>query len=233
MRKHDFRETGMLVDSQRRSVLKWTGLAMASAAVFGVDLVGLNLQKAFAEVGPVNLGSGDIGILNYAYALEQLEAAFYSEAVEKPYHGMTAYEHNVLVQIKGHEIEHRDFLKKALGEKRIPDLKPNFTAIDFNDRMGVLKTASTFEDLGVSAYNGAGAMLKDAKYLEAAGTIVSVEARHAAILRDILDPLGASFAGDDVVDANGLDVSRAPSQVLPLAAPFIATPISGTQLTQL
>jgi hypothetical protein len=219
------------IDTQRRSLLKWGSLAMASAAMFGVDVAGLGLQKAFADTAAVDLGSGDIGILNYAYALEQLEAAFYTEAVAKPFHGMTAYERDVLMQIKGHEVEHRDFLKKALGEKGIPDLKPNFTGVDFNDRMSVLKTASTFEDLGVSAYNGAGAMLKDAKYLAAAGTIVSVEARHAAILRDILMPLGASFAGDDVVDASGLDVSRIPSQVLPLAAPFIATPITATQLS--
>jgi hypothetical protein len=94
----------------------------------------------------------------------------------------------------------------------------------------VLTTARTFEDLGVSAYNGAGQLLSNPQFLAAAGTIVSVEARHAAIIRDILNPLSPAFAGNDVVDAAGLDVARVPSQVLPLAAPFIATPVSARQL---
>ena len=109
-------------------------------------------------------------------------------------------------------------------------MTPNFSAVDFNDRLSVLKTASTFEDLGVSAYNGGGAAISNPKYLAAAGTIVSVEARHAAVLRDMLYGLGTAFAGDDVVDYEGRDVARVPSQVLPMAAPFIATPISASQL---
>jgi hypothetical protein len=39
---------------------------------------GLRLEEAFAQA-PVDLGAGDTGVLNYAYALEQLEAAFYTE----------------------------------------------------------------------------------------------------------------------------------------------------------
>lgn len=214
----------------RRSMLKWAAAAMASAAAFGVDVRGLGLPAAFAQSGAVDLGGGDFGVLNYAYALEQLEAAFYTQALATPYQGMDRYEHSVLADIRGHEVAHREFFKKALGAKRIPDLAVNFKAVDFNDRKSVLKTASTFEDLGVSAYNGGGAAIQNVKYLAAAGSIVSVEARHAAILRDMLNTLSSSFAGDDVVDGSGLDVARAPSQVLPLAAPFIATPVSATQL---
>lgn len=211
-------------------MLKWAAAAMASAAAFGVDVRGLGLPAAFAQSGAVDLGGGDFGVLNYAYALEQLEAAFYTQALATPYQGMDRYEHSVLADIRGHEVAHREFFKKALGAKRIPDLAVNFKAVDFNDRKSVLKTASTFEDLGVSAYNGGGAAIQNVKYLAAAGSIVSVEARHAAILRDMLNTLSSSFAGDDVVDGSGLDVARAPSQVLPLAAPFIATPVSATQL---
>jgi hypothetical protein len=214
----------------RRTVLKWAGLTLASAVAFGVDLRSLGVGRAFAAVESVELGSGDFGVLNYAYALEQLEAAFYTAAVASPFKGITAYEHAVLTQIKGHEIEHRDFFKKALGEHAIADLTPNFSAVDFSNRESVLKTASTFEDLGVSAYNGGGAAITTPKYLEAAGSIVSVEARHAAILRDILAPLTATFAGDDVVDAKGLDVASPPSKVLASAAPYITTHVTAAQL---
>ena len=214
----------------RRKILSWAALAMASAAAFGVDVPGLGLSRAFAQAGAVDLGSGDVGVLNYAYALEQLEAAFYTTALASPYQGMTAYERSVLGDIKGHEIAHREFFKKALGRNRIPDLEVNFSAVDFGSRASVLKTASIFEDLGVSAYNGGGAAIQNPKYLAAAGSIVSVEARHAAILRDLLSPLSESFAGSDVVDASGLDVANPPSKVLAAAGPFIKTPVTATKL---
>jgi len=213
----------------RRSILKWAAAAAASAAAFGVDVPGLRLTRAFAQAG-VDLGGGDIGVLNYAYALEQLEAAFYTQVIATPYRGMDGYERSMLRDIRDHEIAHREFFRKALGGNRIPNLTPNFSAVSFADRTSVLTTAKTFEDLGVSAYNGGGAAIKNPKYLAAAGSIVSVEARHAAIIRDMINPLSPDFAGDDVVDWSGLDVSRLPSQVLPKAAPFIATPVTATQL---
>lgn len=214
----------------RRKILHWASIAMAGAVAFGVDVPGLRLSQAFAQAGAVDLGSGDVGVLNYAYALEQLEAAFYTNVLASPFQGMTRYEQSVLSDIKGHEIAHREFFKKALGRSRIPDLEPNFKAVDFNNRASVLKTASTFEDLGVSAYNGGGAAISNPKYLAAAGSIVSVEARHAAILRDLLSPLSEAFAGSDVVDSNGLDVANPPSKVLAAAGPFIKTSVSANHL---
>lgn len=214
----------------RRSFLKWSSAAAVSAFAFGVDVPGLKLNEAFAQTRAVDLGAGDLGVLNYAYALEQLEAAFYTQVIATPYAGMSKYEETLLRDIRDHEIAHRVFFAKALGANRIPDLTPNFTSVNFADRRSVLTTAMTFEDLGVSAYNGGGAAIKDPKYLAAAGSIVSVEARHAATIRDLLSPLSGSFAGDDTVDSSGLDVARPPSQVLRAAAPFIATPITASQL---
>lgn len=216
--------------SSRRSILKWAAVTAASAAAFGVDIPGLKLTEAFAQAGAVDLGGGDIGVLNYAYALEQLEAAFYTQVLANPYQDMSGYEHSVLSDIRSHEVAHRAFLAKALGRNRIPNLTPNFSAVNFASRESVLTTASTFEDLGVSAYNGGGQAIRNPAYLAAAGSIVSVEARHAAVLRDIISPLSANFAGYDVVNFNGLDVARPPSQVLMAAAPFIATPVTATQL---
>ncbi len=169
----------------------------------------------------------DVGILNYAYALEQLEAAFYTQVVA----GFTtsgisvAAERDVLTQIRNHEVIHREFLKAALGTSAIPALKVDFGNA-LASRESVLGTARTFEDLGVAAYNGAGKYMKDAGYLLLAGKIVSVEARHAAAIRDILDGTGRAFAGDDVVDANGLDRAFEPNAVLANAGPFITTAVS-------
>lgn len=215
----------------RRLVVSWSSMLAASAIAFGVDVPGLRLSEAFAQAGVVDLGAGDIGVLNYAYALEQLEAAYYTQVLATPYKDMDKAELAILRDIQGHEVAHRNFFRKALGAKRIPDLKPNFKSVDFTSRNSVLMTASTFEDLGVSAYNGGGAAIKNPDYLAAAGSIVSVEARHAAVLRDLLKPLSASFGGDDIVDSSGLDVARKPSEVLAIAAPFIATAITAKQLS--
>lgn len=226
---HD-EQTGDASLSSRRSILKWAGMAAVSAVAFGVNIPELRLSQAFAQAAAVDLGGGDVGVLNYAYALEQLEAAFYTQVIASPYDGMSAYERSTLRDIRDHEIAHRQFLAKALGPNRIPNLTPNFSAVNFASRQSVLTTASTFEDLGVSAYNGGGQAIKNPAYLAAAGSIVSVEARHAAILRDLINPLSAYFASVDVVNLSGLDVARAPSQVLGMAAPFIATPVTAMQL---
>jgi len=215
----------------RRNFLVFTGI---SAAAVTLGIQGCKEDSVTTPIGTgVDLGSGDVGILNYAYALEQLEAAFYIKVMSSPYSGMTAAESSILSDIRDHEIAHRDFFKAAISAVAtpIPSLEVNFSSINFADRASVLNTAKAFEDLGVSAYNGAGYFITSAVYLELAGKIVSVEARHAAAIRDLLNPRSADFAGDDVVNATtGLDVQRKPSQVLPIAATYLTTTVTANNL---
>ena len=217
----------------RLSFLKYTG---ATAAATGLMMVGCRniIDEVIMPPGmakAVKLGSGDIGVLNYAYALEQLEAAFYTQIMETPYSGMTAEETQIMTDLKHHEVIHRNFLKTALGSKAIKGLTVNFSSIDFSSRDSVLNTAKAFEDLGVSAYNGAGKLIVDANYLLLAGKIVSVEARHAAAIRDLLNPKSADFAGDDVVTVdNGLDGAKTPAEVLKIAGKYIKDKIDASQL---
>ncbi len=210
---------------QRRSFLQFT-----AAGVAGIALTAIGCKKddvAQMDDG-VNLGSGDIGILNYAYALEQLEAAFYDAVVKAPYTSITPLELTLLTDIRDHELAHRDFFKAALGAQAIPALEVDFSSINFSDRTSVLSTAKAFEDLGVSAYNGAGNLIQNPDYLVLAGKIVSVEARHAALVRDLIE--NGTFANMEVVDANGLDKVRKPSEVLAIAQTFIKTKINGSNL---
>jgi hypothetical protein len=173
----------------------------------------------------------DAGILNYAYALEQLEAAFYTRAVSSPAFGsLSAQERELLTDIRNHEILHREFLRAALGGDAIPALEVDFGNA-LGDRGSILTTARTFEDLGVAAYNGAGKYLASAANLLLAGKIVSVEARHAASIRDALDAGGTAFAdltslaALGAVNADGLDAALEPSVVLAQADPFITTEV--------
>lgn len=206
----------------------------ASAAATGILLAGCDDDDdkgPSMETGSVDLGSGDIGILNYAYLLEQLEAAFYVQVITSPYSGITSAETAMLTDIRDHELAHRDFFKAALGSSAIATVEFDFSTIDFGNRASVLGTAKVFEDLGVSAYNGAGKLITNADYLLIAGKIVSVEARHASAIRDLLNPFSADFSGDDIVMAsNGLDASNPPSTVLAAADAFVKTTIKFDKL---
>lgn len=215
----------------RRRFLQWSGLTLAVAAVGCSDDNGGPNPPA-----GVDLGTGDTGVLNYAYALEQLEAAFYTQVLAGAYFsGAPANEKEILTDIKNHEVIHRDFLRAALGAGAIADLEVTFASVNMSDRTSVLSAAKTFEDLGVSAYNGAGQLLSDPANLLTAGKIVSVEARHAAAIRDLLVPksnASGSFAGDDIVDPTiGLEIpERTPTQVLTAADTYIVTTINASGL---
>jgi hypothetical protein len=187
-----------------------------------------------------DLGSGDLGILNYAYALEQLEAAFYTNVLDGSYWaGANAEERLILEDLYKHEVIHRDFFKAALmaaangnADVVLPELEFDFTSVDFGSRDSVLGTARVLEDTGVAAYNGAGKLIQTPDYLVIAGKIVSVEARHAAAIRSLYLDDPKAFAGDDVVDENGLDLALAPSAVLGAVADtgFIKTKFTANQL---
>ncbi len=171
--------------------------------------------------------SNDTGVLNYAYALEQLEAAFYAAVTRNSSFGtiFSSDEQSILRDLQAHEEIHRDFLAAALGDNAIPALTPNFEAINFANKASVLNTAQTFEDLGVAAYNGAGRYFSRTTagrgLLAVAGKIVSVEARHASVISDLL--VDNRIAGAGVINAQGLDRALPPGIVLGAggAAPFI------------
>lgn len=220
----------------RKKFLKLTALA-GSAALVGLSSCSKDDGNSTGIINAIDVGSGDPGILNFAYALEQLEAAFYIKVNASFYTNATSEEKQILADIMNHEIAHRDLFKKALGSAAIPDLKVDFSKIDFTNRTSVLGTAKALEDTGVSAYNGAGQYITNGDYLTLAGKIVSVEARHAAIIRDLLNFKSADFAGDDVVaPATGLDFSRTPNSttggpsIVATANTFLTTKISANKL---
>lgn len=213
---------------QRRTFLKYVGMG-AGIATAATLISSCKKDHNDNNMGAgVSLGTGDYAVLNYAYALEQLEAAFYIQVVANPYSGMTAGEKSLFTDIRNHEIGHREFFKAALKDKAIGALQVNFSKIDFTSRASVLATAAAFEDLGVSAYNGAGQYITTPDYLVIAGKIVSVEARHASYINDLI--AGNSMAASGQIDANGLDVSKSPKDVMAVAGAYITTKIDLTTL---
>ncbi|WP_310392402.1 ferritin-like domain-containing protein [Hymenobacter sp.] len=236
------------VPIKRRSFFMYAG---ATAGATALVLAGCNDdddKNQPAAPTTVNVGitaANDVGVLNYAYALEQLEAAFYTQVKDGAYYqGLPAAsaEKQILDDLQYHEIAHREFFKAALGGAAIRGLEPDFSTVDFGVRngaaagkLGVLEAAKAFEDLGVAAYNGAGKFIQTPLNLLLAGKIVSVEARHAALIRDLL--LEASFVGDDVVQVStggpivaggpvsatptGLERSKSPADVVQIVNTFL------------
>lgn len=231
--------------TNRRSFLKISGLTMAAT---GLILTGCNSdddrgvtppasnQLPGIRNGVFDLGGGDFGVLTYAYALEQLEADFYTKVVNHANFGTTfnAEEQQVLSDLYAHEVIHREFFKAALSgalpnpsSQLLPSLEFNYDGVNFGNRDSVLGTAKVLEDTGVAAYNGAGRLITSADYLLLAGKIVSVEARHASAIRSLINPNSKDFAGDDVVSAsNGLDKANSPAQTIAAAGGFFETPFT-------
>ena len=151
----------------------------------GTFLAGGVLFSGFPKLAEANHRSSaarDVQILNFALLLEFLEAEFYTRAERA---GALSGEALRFARIVGaHERAHVAFLRKVLGRKARS--KPCF---DFKgttrDQAMFLATARVLEDTGVAAYNGQVANVRTATVAPAA-SIVSVEARHAAWVRDIL-----------------------------------------------
>jgi hypothetical protein len=204
----------------RRSFLRYAGVGAASVGLLATAAC----HKDHPVTTGVDIGSGDIGILNFAYALEQLEAAFYTQVIATPYANISAYEKLLLTSIRDHEVLHRNFFKAAIGASAIPALTPDFSSVNFSERSSVLAQAKAFEDTGVAAYDGAGYLIQSPAYLTLAGKIVSVEARHAALIRNLITP--ATFVASDIIDSSSINVSYTIAQALAIANTYLKTKVS-------
>lgn len=222
-------ETESLIEKEsaslgRRSFLRYAGIGLAGVGILSAAACKKDGEYEGIDRG-IDIGArNDISILNYAYALEQLEAAFYTQVTSSMYTGATSDEIALLTDIRDHELAHREFFKGALGANAIQALTPDFSSVNFGSRASVLATAQAFEDLGVSAYNGAGASIQSDVYLTIAGKIVSVEARHAAYIRNLVNP--GSFADSTILDAAGMDKSKGVADVLKIANTFLKTKVN-------
>ncbi|HEY8638899.1 MAG TPA: ferritin-like domain-containing protein [Solirubrobacterales bacterium] len=149
--------------------------ALAASAVYGVSTVAPFVSQALAQGG-----GGDVAILNFALTLEYLEAAFYKKAQGLNLSGDAK---KYAKEIGNDEQQHVDALTAAIKNAgATPVASPKF-AFPITDQKSFLKLAQVLEDTGVGAYNGAGPAISDKATLAAAGSIVQIEGRHAAIIR--------------------------------------------------
>jgi hypothetical protein len=185
-------------------------------------------------------GTGDIKVLNYALALEDLESDLYDQAFMR----LTVGGKNKLgIQIPGMnlndsqadvyymyqfgvvETRHSQFLRAALGSAAISPFKYNFNMQNLS-RKQVLDLIYTAESTGTGAYLGAIPYLETKTYLQIAGAIQGTEARHTATFAGIIDqlfneglnvaPVTKQYGGN-----NGIEVPIPPNTVLKAVSGFI------------
>jgi len=199
------------VESLNRSTLLMRG-ALAAGAAYGAMAVGPLIQSAFAQKDKSS--EGDIEILNFALTLEYLEAAFYDQAasdVKSKPKVVAEY----VETFGAEEQEHVDALAATISDLGGKPVKA--PGVDFGDAFSsvetFLATAITFEDLGVSAYNGAAPAIESKDLLATAGGIVQIEARHAATLR---------FAAGESPAPDAFEPTLSTDEVLEAVAPFLA-----------
>jgi hypothetical protein len=195
----------------RAGFLKKGGVGLAALAGGGAVLGAIAPVAGATPRPPAKFGAGDIGILNFALTLEFLESEFYNQASRNLSSRLDARTLAFTKLVVKDEAAHVKFLRTALGRKAIA--KPRF---DFGNRVTDVtqykKTASALENTGVHAYLGQAGNLKSKTYLGAAASIVTIEARHAAIINDII---GARITPD-----GPRDTPFTPAKVLAAAGPF-------------
>ena len=183
----------------------------------GIAGAGILFSACHKTTGPTDIyiGSGDTALLNYLYILQQVEAAFYTQAVVTNYYGITASELQLLTDVRDQEIAHREFLKSVLGTDAIISINTAFPGVTFADRTSVLTNAAQLEDLVISGFLGAAPLFSTTWYALYLGKMVTAEARQSAYFRDVLNY--NTFADATVVGSNGLGNANSPSAVLGIA----------------
>jgi hypothetical protein len=173
----------------RARLLKRVGLAGGGALAGGLALGGLPGHAA-----PEPSARQDAQILNFVLLFEHVQSQFYAQALNRA--KLKGDLLDFAQVLTGQEGEHLASVRKALGAKahKLP-------ALDFGeavtDPKSFAATALKLEDLGVAAYNAQAPNLTPGT-LAAAAEIVSVEARHAAWIRDIVGQNPAPHAAEPV-----------------------------------
>ena len=183
-------------------------------------LFALNNRWALAAPGDF---TSDVDVLNYALTLEYLEAAFYQQGNAAGLVGDR--EKDLLGKIQGDEEFHVTALTDTI--KKIGGTPVDKPAVSFGgafaSRDSYLNTSVTFENVGVGAYLGAAGFIKDKSILQAAAGIFGVEARHAAIVANLL-----GLPGEGGVYKGAFETPIAKADVLAAVTPFLTGQMGGT-----
>jgi rubrerythrin len=174
----------------KRIALSLGGLSAAGAAAAG-------LASASRSSGS-SLSSRDREVLEFALKFEQLQTAFYGQALHD---GKLTGQTKQFAEVVGREERaHLHYLERALGHAA--GKAPTFTFGDATtNNAKFIAAAVTIEDTGLAAYNGQAENISRAT-LQSVARVISVEARHAAWARSLAGKLPAPVPADVPITAS-------------------------------
>jgi rubrerythrin len=178
--------------------------ALAAGAAYGASAVAPFVGSALAT-------SPDVDILNFALTLEYLETDFYQQKGKTV--GLSGQAKSLAKSFGDEEAEHVAALTKAITASGGKPVKKPMFVFPGKDQKSFLKLAYVLENTGVGAYNGAAPSLQSKALLAAAGSIVQIEARHAASI--------ALLTGMSITPNGAFDKPLTKKQVLAAAGPLI------------
>ena len=178
------------LNGRRAALRKITGFTGKVALTAVPVALGSLFRKAYGQSVPTQI----VDVLNFALTLEYLEKEFYVRSLDAPNLIPNATARGAMETIAADEIAHVYFLETTIASLGVAHVsKPDFDFTAHGNFPGVfsnfetfLAVAQTFEDTGVRAYKGqAGNLISSNEILRAALRIHSVEARHAAHIREM------------------------------------------------
>ena len=179
--------------------------AITDADIFNFALNLEYLESQYYLIGatgkglPANLTTGSVGTLGAVTGGSMVP--FASDA-------FASYAQRIAVD----ELAHVTFIRTVLGSAAVAqpaiNLQTSFTTLamaagligagqtfnPFADEISFLLGAYIFEDVGVSAYGGAAALISNKTYLTAAAGILGTEAYHSGAIRTLLSDIGGGAA---------------------------------------
>ncbi|KAJ7163807.1 ferritin-like domain-containing protein [Mycena crocata] len=169
--------------------------------------------------------ANDALVFQFANVLEQLETEFYAQGIAKfqeaDFTGAgfssSLIASQTLATIQLDEATHTTVIQQALVDNGAEPLKCNFkfgSALD--DVATMAATARVVEYVGVAAYLGGATLIDDPIFLDAAASILTVEARHQTVL-NIMSGTGSAIP-------SAFDIAMTPQEILSIAGGFIDGP---------
>ena len=180
----------------------------AAGAGLVVGLAALGPYAARAMARPSALAPGDLNILNYLLPFEYLQLSLYQRILsERSYKDtnvpLNEGQRELFEELLAQEKEHVAALRAMVEELGGKPIKPGDYAFAFVELETAFFLANEIEGYAVGAYNYVIPKLKSKKAQELACTIVQVDARHTAILRQESKEEPVPFAFDYGVNEQG------------------------------
>ena len=228
MSEHSFSPAWRAQPLGRRNFLRVSAASAATVALVATTGCGTETPTPVAaDPRQLVLPGGDPGLFYYAYTLATALFTTYDKVVASPPTDLTATERAVIADMREHQLVYRELLRYYIDPTGNVVLFPtdfafNTASFTLTTRAGALAAVQQLADLAAAAYPVWLPLIATSGFPRTLLLkTVSMQARHAATIRDLRVP--GSFADSTVVDtATARLRTKTPAEVNAVLAPFFA-----------